>query len=190
VRRGSPGALEKLYREKKPTDVGRFQIEPARSLEWIRNVAPSKEAAIVDVGGGASVLVEWLLDLDHGGITALDLSGAAHGVSRSRLGGRGDRVPWVEADVNRCDADLASEVRHDRAVFHSLTETQDRQDYGDLVRRPVRPRDHVILAAFDTDGREKCSGLPMRLYDALLLQAEFGSDFERLRSGGLSYHGR
>jgi SAM-dependent methyltransferase len=172
---------EKIYREKQPTDVSWFQREPVRSLEWIRSVAPSKEAAIVDVGGGASVLVDRLLDLGYGNVTVLDVSGAALGVSRSRLGTRADRVRWVEADVTRCDADLACDVWHDRAVFHFLTEAEDRKRYVDLVKRSLRPGGHGILAAFAPDGPEKCSGLPVRRYDAALVQGEFGGDFDLLR---------
>jgi SAM-dependent methyltransferase len=172
---------EKIYREKKTTDVSWFQREPARSLDWIRSVAPSKAAAIVDVGGGASVLVDRLLDLEYESLTVLDLSAGALDASRSRLGARADRVRWVEADVLRCDATLACDVWHDRAVFHFLTEAEDRKRYLDLVKRSVRSGGHVILAAFAPDGPEKCSGLPVRRYDAALVQEEFGGDFRLLR---------
>jgi SAM-dependent methyltransferase len=172
---------EKIYREKKLADVSWFQKEPARSLAWIREIAPSTEAAVVDVGGGASLLVDRLLELGYPHVSVLDISGAALAVARARLGDQAARVRFVEADVTRCDADLTCDVWHDRAVFHFLTEAEDRSRYVELLRKSIRPGGHLILAAFGPDGPEKCSGLPVRRYDLPLIQAELGSDFALLR---------
>jgi SAM-dependent methyltransferase len=172
---------EKIYREKKPTEVSWYQREPVRSLEWIRTTTPSKDAGIVDIGGGASFLVDRLLDLGYRKVSVLDISGTALGLVQERLGPRASLVRCIEADVAHCDADLACDLWHDRAVFHFLTETEDRKRYVDLLRISLRPGGHLILASFAPDGPEKCSRLSVRRYDAALLLAELGSDFTLLR---------
>jgi SAM-dependent methyltransferase len=172
---------EKIYRDKKPDELSWFQPEPARSIEWIGSVAESRDAGIVDIGGGASVLVDRLLALGYKNISVLDISGAALGVARRRLGPAAERVRFIEADVTRCTQDLACDLWHDRAVFHFLTEAEDRNCYVDLLRRSIRPGGHVILATFAPDGPEKCSGLPVRRYDSRLVLEELGSGFQLLR---------
>jgi SAM-dependent methyltransferase len=172
---------EKIYREKKPTEVSWFQREPLRSLEWIRLSTPSTDAALLDVGSGASFLVDRLLDLGYGNISVLDVSGTALRGTRERLGDRARGVRFIEADVTRCDADLSCDLWHDRAVFHFLTDAEDRRRYVEQVRRSLRPGGHLILAAFAPDGPEKCSGLPVQRYDAGLVRGEFGSGFMLLR---------
>src|SRR6516225_8251902 len=111
---------EKIYRDKKPSEVSWFQREPARSLEWIQATTPSKDAGIIDIGGGASVLIDRLLDLGYRRISVLDISGAALGVTKERLGIRAGQVRFVEADVTQCNIDLTCDLWHDRAVFHFL----------------------------------------------------------------------
>jgi SAM-dependent methyltransferase len=172
---------EKIYRDKKPSEVSWFQREPARSLEWIQATTPSKDAGIIDIGGGASVLVDRLLDLGYRRISVLDISGAALGVTKERLGIRAGQVRFVEADVTQCNIDLTCDLWHDRAVFHFLTEAEDRKRYADLLMQSLRPGGHVILAAFATDGPEKCSGLIVRRYDAALVLGELGKEFRMIR---------
>lgn len=175
------GHWEKIYRDKKPTEVSWFQQDPTRSLEWIQAKATSKEEDIVDIGGGASLLVDRLIDLGYRKLSVLDISGAALAVTRERLGQRASRVRFIEADVTNCSVDLSCDLWHDRAVFHFLTEAEDRNRYVELLKRSLRPGGHVILAAFSTDGPEKCSGLIVRRYDAALLLGELGSEFKLLR---------
>jgi SAM-dependent methyltransferase len=172
---------EKIYRDKKSSDVSWFQRDPARSLDWIRATTASKDAGIVDIGGGASLLVDRLLDLGYRKISVLDISAAALDVTRERLGTRAGQVRFIDADVTQCNVDLACDLWHDRAVFHFLTEAEDRKRYVELLKRSLRPGGHVILAAFATDGPEKCSGLLVRRYDAALVLGELGSDFRLLR---------
>jgi SAM-dependent methyltransferase len=172
---------EKIYREKKSTELSWFQEDPARSLEWIQLATPSKEAEIVDIGGGASRLVDRLLDLGYRKLSVLDISGAALAVTRERLGTRASRVRFIEADVTNCRADLSCDLWHDRAVFHFLTEAEDRKRYVEFLKRSLRPGGHVILAAFATDGPEKCSGLVVRRYDATLVLGELGNEFRMLQ---------
>jgi 2-polyprenyl-3-methyl-5-hydroxy-6-metoxy-1,4-benzoquinol methylase len=148
-----------------------------------------RSAAIIDVGGGASTLVDDLLSDGRERITVLDLSAAALETAKARLGARGEKVQWVEANV--LEADLPSnafDVWHDRAVFHFLTSPQDRDAYVRKVLQAVKPGGLVIVATFAEDGPTKCSGLPVMRYTAGELHAEFGETFELLGHERETHH--
>jgi len=156
---------EGIYRNKLPTQVSWYQLHARRSLDLIRRVSPPFDGAIIDVGGGASTLVDDLLDAGYDNLTVLDLSGAALAVARARLGTRANTVRWVEADV--LDASLPKtdySVWHDRAAFHFLTAPADRARYVAQVRRAVRPGGFVLVATFADDGPTRCSGLAVARY--------------------------
>ena len=170
-----------LYRTKDVHDVSWFQSEARRSLELITQVAPDYSAPIIDVGAGASVLVDNLLDAGYRDLTVLDVSEAALAISRCRLGGDAAQVRWLAADILGVRLDQgAYAVWHDRAVFHFLTDAADRKAYVEQVRRSVRPGGHVLVATFAEDGPKRCSGLPVVRYSADSLHSEFGPDFRVL----------
>lgn len=172
-----------IYRTKAPTEVSWYQPEARLSVELIRRVAPDLGAPIIDVGGGASTLVDGLLDEGYRAVTVLDLAPAALERARSRLAGRAALARWVAADV--LDAPLPAEhyaVWHDRAVFHFLTDASDRARYVAQVRRAVRKGGHVIVASFGPDGPERCSGLDVVRYTPDAMHAEFGAEFRLLDS--------
>jgi SAM-dependent methyltransferase len=172
---------EKVYTTKAPDNVSWFQAHAELSMRLIRESCPRRDAAIIDVGGGASTLVDDLLDDGYPNVTVLDLSGAALAESRRRLGERGDTVPWMEADVTRAEFEPHSfDVWHDRAVFHFLTSEADRIAYVRQVLRAVKPGGHVIMATFGSDGPTQCSGLPVMRYAPDELHAEFGDAFTLL----------
>jgi SAM-dependent methyltransferase len=150
-------------------------------LEFIQLSKVPKDGAIIDIGGGASVLVDRLLELGYKALTVLDISGAALNYSKERLGERSKAVNWVEADITQFDPATTFEVWHDRAVFHFLTDAADRSKYVSLLGRAVKPGGHLVLASFAPDGPEKCSGLPVCRYDARLIGRELGGGFELLR---------
>jgi SAM-dependent methyltransferase len=153
------------------------------SLRLIAGTGVSRSAPVIDVGGGASVLVDGLLEAGFTDVTVLDLSGAALASSRARLGARASSVQWTEADVTRADLPPRSfDLWHDRAVFHFLTDRADRLAYLRVLRHALRPGGHVVIATFAEDGPERCSGLPVRRYAPAQLHAELGSDFELLAS--------
>ncbi len=171
---------EQVYRGRTPQDVSWFQPEAAVSLRLIRAAAGSG-AAVIDVGGGASTLVDGLLDAGYRDLTVLDLSGAALAAARQRLGARAAGVHWLEADILRAALPArAYDVWHDRAVFHFLTAPAERAAYVRQVLHAVRPGGHVVVASFAEDGPEKCSGLPVMRYAPDALHAEFGAPFELL----------
>jgi SAM-dependent methyltransferase len=174
---------ERIYRTKQPHEVSWFQREAAIALALIRRVAPQATATIIDVGGGASRLVDGLVAAGHRGVTVLDLSPSALDLARLRLGAAAHDVTWIEADV--LSAALRPghfDVWHDRAVFHFLTSAADRARYVEQVRTSVKPGGHVLVATFADDGPTRCSGLPVARYSAAALHHEFGSRFELLES--------
>ena len=173
---------ENVYRGKTADQVGWFQPHAASSLRLIEDNA-GKDAHIIDVGGGASVLVDDLLDAGYRNLPVLDLAESALEASRARLVARAQSVQWIVADITR--AELPAErydVWHDRAVFHFLTDRVDREKYMAALRCSLNPRGHVVIATFALDGPARCSGLEVAHYDAASLHAQFGADFEMLES--------
>jgi len=160
-----------------------YQRHAVRSLAYIEASGAGRDAAIIDVGGGASNLVADLLHKGYAHLWVLDISPAALATARRRLGDEAARVHWVEADVTRAQLPPAYfDVWHDRAVFHFLTEPAARAAYVAQVHAVVKPGGHVIIATFAEDGPERCSGLPVVRYDARTLAAQFGEGFELLGS--------
>ena len=150
-------------------------------MKLIRDAGVSQSASIIDVGGGASTLVDELLSQGCTNITVLDLSGAALQTARQRLGTRENQLRWWEANVLEAEfPEHACDVWHDRAVFHFLTDIEDRKAYVRAVLRAVKPVGLVIVATFADDGPTKCSGLPVMRYSEEELHAEFGAPFELL----------
>jgi ubiquinone/menaquinone biosynthesis C-methylase UbiE len=172
---------EKVYQTKEPDTVSWFQEHATRSLELIRSVGPSLDAQVIDVGGGASTLVDDLLSNGFKNVSVLDLSVSALAVARKRLGAAGDRVTWIAGDICTVNLpDQAYDIWHDRAVFHFLTDPVDRAAYVQQVMKSVKPGGHVIVATFSPDGPEQCSGLPVARYAPGELHQEFGPAFELL----------
>jgi ubiquinone/menaquinone biosynthesis C-methylase UbiE len=136
-----------------------------------------KDGFIIDVGGGTSALADRLLDEGYQHVAVLDLSAKALACAKQRLGERADQVEWIEADVTEVVLPRAYDLWHDRAVFHFLTEADDRKKYLEAMRRGVRAGGHVIIATFAVGGPTKCSGLEIVQYDARKLSGELGPEF-------------
>ena len=174
---------ETVYGTKAIDAVSWFQPSATTSLALIQRVAPPRNTPIIDVGGGASVLVDGLLDAGYRDVTVLDIAASALAAAKERLGPAADRVHWLEGDARTAPLDEARYgVWHDRAVFHFLTDANDRAAYVRQVERTVRVGGHVIVATFAEDGPTKCSGLPVARYSADALHHEFGPSFELLAS--------
>jgi len=180
---------ETIYRTKDVRTVSWFQPEARQSLDLITHFAPDRGAAVIDVGGGASVLVDDLLESGYTDITVLDLSETALEIARQRLGEDAVKVKWIAADVRVAPLlERAYTVWHDRAVFHFLTDPADRRAYVAQVRRAVRPDGYVLVATFDEDGPATCSGLPVVRYSAESLHSEFGPEFRIMASAHEGHH--
>ena len=174
---------ENVYSTKAADEVSWFQEHARLSLQIIRDSALAPDGRIIDVGGGASTLVDDLLSAGFSKITVLDLSAAALAKAKARLGSRAASVQWLEANI--LDVTLPAstyDVWHDRAVFHFLTSESERHRYVEQVLHAVKPGGLVIVATFAEDGPEKCSGLPVMRYSADGVHAEFGNTFELLGS--------
>jgi len=169
-----------VYRTKPADGVSWFRPHLERSLAFLEGTKLALDARVIDVGGGASTLVDDLLERGYVNVTVLDLSQAALDATQARLGERAARVQWLCADVT--DARLpeaAYDFWHDRAVFHFLRDPASRARYVDAVRRSLKPGGHIVVATFGPHGPEKCSGLEVMRFSAEALHDEFGSDFAR-----------
>jgi len=180
---------EKVYETKSANTVSWFQEHAEQSLRLIRETGVPLTASIIDVGGGASTLVDDLLETGYQSVTVLDLSGAALAAAQKRLGSQAKSVRWIEANMTNAELPAhAYDVWHDRAVFHFLISAADRHAYVEAVLRAVKPGGHVIVATFAEDGPNQCSGLPVMRYSAGDLHAEFGSPFTLLRHEKEEHH--
>jgi SAM-dependent methyltransferase len=173
---------ESMYQERDPAKVSWYQAEATLSLTLIRDHAPIS-AAVLDVGGGASTLVDGLLAAGYRDIAVLDLSPAALVHARRRLGANADAVTWMVADVLTASLpEHGIDVWHDRAVFHFLTSAADREQYVRQVKAALRPGGLVLVATFADDGPTRCSGLPVARYSAGELHGQFGPGFRLIES--------
>lgn len=166
-----------VYETKGPLEVSWYQRRPEVSLALIAAAGVGKDARIIDVGGGASILVDCLLEAGYTGIAVLDLSAIALNYSRARLGTRAAAVEWFEADVTTFMPPHRFGLWHDRAVFHFLTAADDRHGYVATLRQTLQPGGTVIIATFAMDGPPKCSGLDVVRYDEQSILAEVGPEF-------------
>lgn len=170
---------EHVYATKSARNVSWYQAQPSLSLALIQAAVAAPDAHIIDVGGGASTLVDGLLAAGYRQLTVLDLSGEALAVAQRRLATENKYVCWLEGDVTNVTLPaLSVDLWHDRAVFHFLTDKADRQAYVAQVMQVLKPGGHLIVATFAPDGPTQCSGLPVQRYAAEDLQAEFGPAFE------------
>jgi len=174
---------EHIYTTKTPTQVSWHQEHLSLSLQLIQRTAMPHTGQLIDVGGGASALVDDLLSAGYQSITVLDISATALQVARERLGARASTVTWMEADITQVAfPQHVFDVWHDRAVFHFLTQPTDRQRYVDRVRKALRPRGHVIVASFAPAGPQQCSGLDVMRYSPASMHHAFGAGFALIES--------
>lgn len=180
---------EKVYSSKAADAVSWFQPHADLSLDLIKATGAALGAAIIDVGGGASTLVDDLIANAYNDLTVLDLSAAALDAARHRLGTQGNKVNWIEADITQVELPVKRyDIWHDRAVFHFLTTQKQRDAYVRSVFNSVKPGGHVIIATFAEDGPEQCSGLPVMRYRADDLHDEFGDAFTLLKHQKEAHH--
>lgn len=166
-----------VYTTKAVDQVSWFQDTPALSLDLISRSGTSRVAPLIDIGGGASRLVDALLAQGYSDVTVLDIAEAALSASRARLGNRAQNVHWVVADITQWQPARPYALWHDRAVFHFLTDHADRDAYRRALNMGTTAGSQVIIASFAPDGPERCSGLPVMRYTPESLQTELGADF-------------
>lgn len=173
---------DSIYSSCSEEGVSWYQRDPQLSLKLIREVAPGAQARVIDVGGGASVLVDRLLELPFENITILDISATALEKAKTRLGTRAEHVDWITADITDVGELGMFDVWHDRAVFHFLTNPEDQVKYVDVARRTIVPGGHLIIASFADDGPKQCSGLDVCRYNAATMANVLGKGFSLVRT--------
>jgi len=171
-----------VYTRRDPRELRWFEPAPEISLALIEQAGVARDTAIVDIGGGTSGLAAALLADGYTDITVADISAASLHAAAMTLGADAERVRWVTADVRSRDFGRRYDLWHDRAVFHFMVTTPDRDAYLDTFRRTLAPGGHAIFATFGPDGPTRCSGLPTRPYDKLELTRLLGPDFQQVAS--------
>lgn len=172
-----------IYKSKAPNDVSWYQVRPERSLEYIQRTGSGLDEPIIDVGAGASTLVDHLIAVHYRDITLLDISAEALTITRDRLEEPDADLKWLVGDITKIELPEAHyAIWHDRAVFHFLTDPVLKQQYVEQVLHAVKPEGHVIIATFALDGPQQCSGLNVAQYDAQSLAQTLGNSFRLIDS--------
>ena len=169
--------------ESKPADrVGWYKPHLQTSFEWIRSLGLDPDAPLIDVGGGASTLVDDLLDVGHRSITVLDIAASALEQSKTRLGNRAIPVTWLVGDATSIELpENGYELWHDRAVFHFLTSKDEQKSYRDALIAALKPGGYLVIGTFAPEAPPKCSGLPVQRYSKDMLIDTLGEQFDLLR---------
>ncbi|RMG34508.1 MAG: class I SAM-dependent methyltransferase [Gammaproteobacteria bacterium] len=172
-----------LYAERDDERLSWYQAWPVRSLEWVESCGLDPDAGIIDVGAGTSSLLASLWERGHWDLWWLDISPLARERAAQALGEAAEHLHWLVGDVTRIPLPRHRfAIWHDRAVFHFLTRGEERAAYVAQAREALSPGGHLMMATFAEDGPRQCSGLPTMRYDPESLMAEFGPDFELLRT--------
>lgn len=179
---------ERVYEDRSPEQVSWHQDSPDTSLALLEHTGVGPDAAILDLGGGASRFVDGLLERGYTDVTVFDISERALLHAQERVGDRAQDVAWIRGDVTHATLDHHYDVWHDRAVFHFLTDAEDRRRYRELLHRAVPPGGHVIVATFALDGPERCSGLPVVRYAPDALLDELGPGLDLVETWDEDHH--
>ncbi len=171
---------ESVYAGKAPDQLSWYQETPAISLNLIEQTGILRDDPIIDVGGGASVLVDNLLALGYTALTVLDISDRALQVARHRLGDKADQVCWIESDITAFAPQRRYALWHDRAAFHFLTEPADRAKYVAILKNSLATDGFLVIGAFAADGPPRCSGLDVVRYGQQRISEELGACFRFL----------
>ncbi len=169
---------ENVYQTKQPDEVSWTQDVPATSINLLQSSNLAKDAAIIDVGGGDSNFVDFLISEGYSDITVLDISEKALERAKSRLGKVAGRVTWIVSDINQYRPDKQFDFWHDRAVFHFLTEESEVSSYQNKVSKFVKG--FLAIGTFSESGPKKCSGLEIRQYSKAELSDAFSAGFVRI----------
>ena len=168
---------EDIYQAKKSKELGWFQSNPIVSLELIETAGLPLHAKLIDVGGGDSLLVDYLLELGYTDLTVLDISKSALKRAKRRLGKLAHKVHWIHTDINNFEPERTYDLWHDRACFHFLTKKETVEKYVSVCTKGMRKGGIFVLGAFSKSGPVKCSGLTICQYEKEEVNTNFGSNF-------------
>ena len=172
---------ESVYQTKQANQVSWTQPVPVTSITFIEQANLPKSARIIDVGGGDSKLVDFLLDAGYEQVSVLDISQAALERAKQRLGDRAERVNWIVKDINAFEPVQPYDFWHDRAAFHFLTNTNQISRYLTVARQGIVPAGFITIGTFSEKGPSTCSGLPVQRYSEQTLTTELTRGFRKLR---------
>lgn len=178
VEHGSRNHWDDVYRTRKETSVSWYQDSPEPSLALMDLAGAGEATPVIDIGGGASRLVDALLQRGYRDLTVLDISPAALEAARARLGPEARKVSWIASDVTLWQPERTWGIWHDRAAFHFLTQAAGQAAYVARLKQALAPGGHAIIGTFALDGPEKCSGLPIVRHSADSLRDILGGAFE------------
>ena len=173
---------ERVYQKHSSDKVGWYQRYPEHSLNLIHNTGVGTDCRIIDIGGGTSKLSKCLLDQGYTQLSVLDISGNSLEIAKSQIGEDSNKIKWIEADVIKHSFDEQYDVWHDRAVFHFLSEAEERKGYLNSLDQALRLNGHLIIATFGLDAPPKCSGLSVVRYSPESLQGELADKFKLVES--------
>lgn len=171
---------DQVYSTKALEQSSWYQPRPSISLDFIQQFSLAKDAAIIDVGGGDSLLVDHLLDLGYQNISVLDISSKALERAQNRLGQRAKAVKWICADAAQFEPTEPYNFWHDRAAFHFLTDPADIQRYAQTAAQAIKPGGLLVIGTFSEQGPKKCSGLEIKQYSEAGLVQVFGKAFQKI----------
>ena len=172
------GHWRKVWREKSPEGTSWFQSEPEMSLSMIEAAGFDPSQPLIDIGGGASLLIDRLIEMGCADLSVLDIAPEAMRHTRQRLGEKAGRIEWIAADAARWMPDRQYALWHDRAVFHFLTDPEDRSAYAGALRAGLARDGQAVIATFALNGPEKCSGLTVQRHGEKSLLAALGGGYE------------
>jgi SAM-dependent methyltransferase len=173
---------QQVYSSRQAKNLGWYKPHLATSLSWIKALNLATEDPLIDIGGGASTLVDDLLETGYRSITVLDISENAIATARLRLAKKADQVTWLIGDITSIDLPTdCYQLWHDRAVFHFLTEREQQRKYRHNLLKVLKPGGHLIIGTFAPEAPAMCSGLPVQRYSAEQLENTLGGEFELVR---------
>lgn len=172
---------EKVFTTKQPHEVSWTQEIPKTSLDFVHAANLNKQAKIIDIGGGDSKLVDYLLDEGFENISVLDISEEALIRAKKRLGSKAEKVVWIVRDITAFKPTSTYDFWHDRAAFHFLTTENEIVKYLSIAREAVKENGVVTIGTFSVNGPKKCSGLDIKQYTEETLTAELKNGFEKLK---------
>jgi len=178
---------EKVYQEREPDAVSWYQLQPEPSLSLIQNSGGGRDASVIDVGGGASNLIDHLLAAGYADLTVLDLSESALQHARRRLDKRAQQVEWIVTDITQFSPSRPYALWHDRAVLHFLTAPEDQSLYLAALNQATRKGAHLVIGTFDLEGPQKCSGLEVVRYSPGSLSRLLGDKYRLLAHQSCSH---
>jgi ubiquinone/menaquinone biosynthesis C-methylase UbiE len=178
---------ENIYQTKAQKDFSWYQPMPEISLDYLKQFKIPKTAKIIDVGGGDSLLVDYLIDLGYEDITVLDISSSAIERAKQRLGKKAEKVKWIVADASKFEATEKYDFWHDRAAFHFLTEESDITNYLETAQRSISENGILVLGTFSEIGPKKCSGIEIKQYSKETMTDKLKKYFNKIECKTLDH---